>query len=140
MMLALIPTTMNIISMLLILIPVVGLYASYKLWRWQRAYKSRFLWGLFVASIVSDIASFIVGGVALLRQMVPDTEPLPPLAGLSLGVALVLLEIVFFYLVIKWRDLDSYIGEVEGETQDQREDRQFGEQRRELEQKHRDEE
>lgn len=135
-------TAAQYISVVLILLPLLGLYATYKFWKWHNKHGTRFLWGLFLASIVTDLAATGVAFVATARILTPIDEPLPAWMGLMLGAFLFPLEGIFFYLVIRWRDLDkkhSIEHEAIGapvETQNQREDRLFGEQRRDLEDEH----
>jgi hypothetical protein len=124
----------------LVLVPLAGLWASFKLYRWHQFYGTRFLWGLFLASLASNIASLPVAFIAIRRVLFPDADPFPA-AVFFLGGSLLVLEGVFVYLVARWKDLDKG-GDIESspvgqmETRDQREDRQFGEQRRALESTH----
>lgn len=95
-----------IIAGILALTPVAGAWASWKLWRWHRFYGTRFLWGLFLASLAADIASLPVAFIAARRVWLgPDAPPVQG-SGEILGLALLVFEGVFVYLVLRWRDLD----------------------------------
>jgi hypothetical protein len=90
----------------LALAPFLGGWASWRLWRWHKFYGTRFLWGLFVASIAADLAALPIAFISARRIFLgPDAAPLPG-AGEALGVALIVLEGVFVYLVLRWQDLD----------------------------------
>lgn len=96
----------EIIATLLTIMPLAGLWVTWKLWSWQNFYKSRFLWGLFLASLASDVASVPIAIIAGRRLFLGRDAPPFPNSGEWLGFSLVLLESVFLYLVIRWRDLD----------------------------------
>lgn len=123
----------ELLMMLLLILPIGAIWASWKLWQWQRRFHSRFLGGLFIASVATDLASVPIAVLSGRRIWYGDDVSVLPGTPLILIAALVLLEGVFIYLVLRWRgELDRESGLVEGETQNQREDRYMGDQRRDL--------
>ncbi len=100
------------------LTPFLGMWATYKLWRWYRFYGTRFLWGLFVTSFVSDIVSVPIAGLAIRRLIVGPDAPSVQFSGELLAISIIVLEGVFFYLVVRWRDLDASMTAEEDKEED----------------------
>jgi hypothetical protein len=90
----------------LALAPLLGFWASWKLYRWHRFYGTRFLWGLFLASVAANLAALPVAFLSARRVFLGPDAPGILWAGPVLGVALIVLEGVFVYLVLRWSDLD----------------------------------
>lgn len=107
------------VAIVLAFAPVVGAWASYKLWRWHKFYGTRFLWGLFIASVAADLAALPVAFIAIRRLVLGPEAPPFELAGVFLGCALLIFEGVFVYLVIRWRDLDHDMERVRTGTEDE---------------------
>src|SRR5688500_15154171 len=97
----------NLVIALLLAMPVLGLWATYKLYNWYRFYGTRFLWGLFLTSIIVDLAELPIALVAARRLILGRDAPPIAYSGEILGVALIALESVFVYLVWRWSDLDE---------------------------------
>lgn len=95
------------IALLLLLMPLGGLWVTWKMWTWHQFYQSRFLWGLFLASISTDLASVPVAVISANRLFRGPNAPPFPQSGLLLGFSVLVLEGVFLYLVLRWRDLDK---------------------------------
>lgn len=96
----------EVLAAVLSLAPLLGAWASWKLWKWHRFYGTRFLWGLFVASIAADLAAVPVAWLSVRRLWLgPDAPPFVG-SGEILGLALMVFEGVFIYLVLRWSDLD----------------------------------
>lgn len=116
-----------------------GLFATYKFFRWWKALRpSRLLGALTVMAVVIDIASTPLMYLAYRRIFLPES-PRFEFAVVFLGISLIILlgvKIIEMYL---FRDLDYATpgsSDPTVETRDQREDREFGEQRRALEVTH----
>jgi hypothetical protein len=90
----------------LAIMPIAGAYASYKLWRWHQFYGTRFLWGLFIASIAAFFASLPTAFISIRRVLLGEDAPPFPFAVFFLGASLLVLEGTFVYLVSRWHDLD----------------------------------
>lgn len=97
----------NLVIALLITLPIFGLWATYKLYKWHQFYGTRFLWGLFLASVVVDIAELPIAFLSARRLILGPNAPPIDYSGEILGFALIALESVFVYLVWRWRDLDQ---------------------------------
>jgi hypothetical protein len=127
----------DFLVLLLATVPFGAIWASVRLYRWHKRMKSQFLWGLFLASVATDVAAIPIAFIAARRALLGEEAPVLPGTALVLAGAILLLEGIFIYLVIRWRDLDHLEAMVAGEeTQNQREDRHFGDQRRRLEEHH----
>ena len=95
------------IAFILGLMPLLGLWAAWKMFTWHRFYGTRFLWGLFLASMASAVAAAPVAFISIRRLLLGPTAPPFPQAAIMLGFSLILLEGVFVYLVLRWSDLDE---------------------------------
>ena len=112
----------ELLGTLLLLLPFAGAWATYKFWSWHQFYGTRFLWGLFLTSVASTVASIPIAYIAGRRVFLgPDAPPFMH-AALFLGVSLILLEGVFVYLVIRWKDLDEDMKRIRVSPQDEQED------------------
>lgn len=106
-------------AVILGLAPFAGVWATWKLWNWHRFYGTRFLWGLFLASVAADIASLPVAVLSWRRLLLgPNADPLPGSVEL-LALALLVFEGVFVYLVLRWRDLDRDMKRVRTGAEDE---------------------
>lgn len=97
---------LEMVAALLTAAPFLGAWASWKLWKWHQFYGTRFLWGLFLASVAADIAAAPVAALSARRLWLGPDAPAIIGSGEILGLALVVFEGVFVYLVLRWQDLD----------------------------------
>lgn len=111
--------SIEVVATALALAPVLGAWASWKLWRWHQFYGTRFLWGLFLASLAADMAAIPVALLSVRRIYLGPAAPPIQGSGEMLGIALIVFEGVFVYLVLKWRDLDLDMKRVRTGIQDQ---------------------
>lgn len=127
----------------LLLFPILSVYVTLVHLKWFRLYKpSPLIRHLLISSMAVDISSFIIAFLAAVALGIIDVE-LPTGIGTILVASAVLISLgVKVYRRINLRGLDHPDMDVEPhvESQDQREDREFGEQRRELEEIHTKEE
>lgn len=131
-------TFVDILAWSLLVLAFLGFYATYKFFRWWKALApSRLLGALFATALIIDVASIPLIFLALRRLIDPDAPPYP-FGIVLLGIALIILLGAKVVQVWLFRDLDNAVnsGEPQMETQNQREDREFGEQRRALEIEH----
>ncbi len=91
----------------LVVLPFLAVLATHRLWVWYKFYGTRFLWGLFLASITSDIASFPIALLSLRRLIVGPDAPRLEYATVVAAGSLLVLESIFIYIVIRWWDLDN---------------------------------
>lgn len=134
-----------ILSLTFLILPFVGLYVTFVHRRWVKLHgPSPLLRHLLIASIALDVASFTVMIVAALLI---TGNPLPsPYGSILISFSLYIALGVKIYRRIDLRALDRpdpvpevLDGVTFHESQNQREDREFGEKRRRLEVKHTDE-
>lgn len=132
-----IDTIIVIVEWLLIILPIMGMYSTYKQYKWWRKYyPSALLKHLFISAIAVDVAGLIVIFIVMsvfLEIDLPEGVP-----ALLLALALFISLGVKIWRRYDLRELDEDNTDVSQtvETQDQREDREFGEQRRDLEETH----
>lgn len=119
--------------------PIISIYVTFVHYRWWRIYRpSPLIRHLLISSIAVDISALLVAFiVANAYGYIPIDMPQGGntiILAIGLGIALS----VKVYRRISLRALDDPGVDVQErvETQDQREDRQFGEERRKLEQEH----
>jgi hypothetical protein len=126
-----------ILDWIFILFPFVGYYVTYVHYKWWQTYKpSPLIRHLLISSIAVDTGATIIGFLALCQLLnieLGDTIP-----ALLVSLALVITLGVKVYRRFDLRALDRPDMDLEQrvETQNQREDRQFGEERRALELEH----
>ncbi len=112
----------EILAATLVVTPLLGIWASWKLWKWHQFYGTRFLWGLFLVSVAADVAALPIAFISARRIWLgPDAPPIKG-SGEILGLALVILEGAFVYLVLRWADLDLDMKRVRVSPQDQTSD------------------
>lgn len=140
------PTIEEIIEVILppiqvsfLIFPLVSIYVSWVHWKWWQLYKpSPLIKHLLISSIAVDMSALIVAFIVanafgIVPVQMPDGSNT-----ILLAVALMIALGVKVYRRISLRALDKPDVDIEQrqETQDQREDREFGEQRRNLEVTH----
>lgn len=98
------------LATLLTLLPFLGLWATIKFFRWWKHFGGRFLFGLALASAVSDVVAMPVAWIAARRLFLgPDAPPFP-YSGEILGFSVIVLECVFLVLMLAWNgDLETAI-------------------------------
>lgn len=132
---------------LLTIMPIPAIYGAYKIgqvfWADPNRPRNQIIRVMLVSSATSAVASVYVSALSvqyLLNFVLPQSTVNDADFG-SVTFAAVLVG-VFIQPFLKWRALARLGTTIEvgvPETQDQREDRQFGEERRKLEQEHMDE-
>jgi len=126
-----------IIQWSILALTLVGFYVTRVHFRWWKLYRpSPLIKHLLISSIVVDVSASILSFIVILQLL---KIQLPTGLGLALvGFALLLSLGVKTYRRIDLRNLDLPDTDLEQrvETQDQREDRQFGDIRRDLEEEH----
>jgi vacuolar-type H+-ATPase subunit I/STV1 len=127
------------IEWMFLVFPLISGYVTYVHWKWWRAYRpSPLIRHLLISSAAVDISALIVAFiVANAFEIIPIDLPTGAntlLLALALGISLG----VTVYRRISLRALDKPDVNIEQrvETQDEREDREFGEKRRGVEAKH----
>jgi hypothetical protein len=108
------------IGIVLMILPFLGVWATYKLWKWWHFYGTRFLGGLVIASAAADLAAWPIAVIASRRVFLGPDAPRLEYTTELLGFSLAILEAVFIFLVLRWGDLDKEMerteaGEVEEE-------------------------
>ena len=133
-------TIRTVVQWSILVVTLFGFYVTRVHLKWWKLYKpSPLVKHLLISSIVVDISASILSFIVVM-QLIGVT--LPTGVGLTLvGLALLLSLGVKAYRRFDLRNLDYPDEDIRqrSETQDQREDRQFGDQRRELEQEHAEE-
>lgn len=127
----------GLLSWTFVLLPMLGIYSTIIHYRWWKLYKpSPLIKHLLIAALALDVAAVMVTGVAAASLL---GTPLPrPYGALVVSVALYIAIGIKVWRRFDLRALDHPGEDLETrvETQDQREDRQFGEERRLLESQH----
>lgn len=122
-----------------VLFPIISIYVTLVHYKWWRTYRpSPLIRHLLISSAAVDYSALAVAFVVLNALDIIPIDLEPGVNTLILASALFVSMGVKVYRRINLRALDHPDADVQQriETQDQREDREFGEQRRDLEKTH----
>lgn len=130
----------EILIFVVIVLSVMSIWAAARFTRWHRFYGTRFLWGMRLVAYAVTIASMPIAFLSGRRLILGPDAPRFEGSTILVVLSLIVLIGVVSWLAWRWGDLDKGMQPEEAappnETRNQREDRQFGAQRRELEQEH----
>ncbi len=129
----------DIAAWVILLLVGLAIYDTYKWRQWALFYQSKTILYLYRSAFVKTAVSVPMAGLAAYRVAAGPDAPPVPYSGLIIVIALIALIGNLTLTTFSFRELDSPLSRrqgTEGETQNQKEDRAFGDARRGLEDQH----